>query len=312
MTRFLWIAAFGLGVCAHPGAAQTSGPSFHVDVDMVVLSFTVNDSRGRYVKDLTASDFRIVEDGITQRIKTFSAGRSRNGLSDGGTALVNSSVFVLVDTSNAMYETYPQAQDAIAGFIRSLPDGDSVAVYTFNRNLYKAVDLTNDRHQALAGLRSAALGENTALYNALLLTIRDAEKLPGNRTIVVFSNGPDDASIIGPDDVSRLAEEAGIPIYVVSTQEENPISLVAFQRLTKRTGGELYIARDWAKQESAFASIIDRWNNAYTVTYYPENTNTGFRKIDVEIIPDPAKKYRVHARPGYRPMMTVSQTRRGG
>ena len=38
------------------------------------------------------------------------------------------------------------------------------------------------------------------------------------------------------------------------------------------------------------------------MTYYPQaNPNEGFRKINVEIISDVGKKYRVSARPGYRP-----------
>jgi len=38
------------------------------------------------------------------------------------------------------------------------------------------------------------------------------------------------------------------------------------------------------------------------VTYYPQpNPNEGFRKINVEIVSDVAKKYRVRCRPGYRP-----------
>ena len=37
-------------------------------------------------------------------------------------------------------------------------------------------------------------------------------------------------------------------------------------------------------------------------TYYPAlNPNEGFRKISVEIVTDIGKKYRVRARPGYRP-----------
>ena len=51
-----------------------------------------------------------------------------------------------------------------------------------------------------------------------------------------------------------------------------------------------------------FESIREDLGNSYTVTYYPQaNENEGFRKIKVEIVGDTAKKYRVFARPGYRP-----------
>jgi hypothetical protein len=46
-------------------------PTFRVKVDMVVLSFTVQDSKGRYINGLKPSDFRISEDGIVQKVATF-------------------------------------------------------------------------------------------------------------------------------------------------------------------------------------------------------------------------------------------------
>ena len=39
-----------------------------------------------------------------------------------------------------------------------------------------------------------------------------------------------------------------------------------------------------------------------TITYYPQpNPNEGFRKINVEMVSDVGKKYRLRHRPGYRP-----------
>src|SRR5579884_1699249 len=49
-------------------------PTFRVKVDMVVLSFTVTDSKGHYINGLKPSDFRLTEDGIAQKINTFGEG----------------------------------------------------------------------------------------------------------------------------------------------------------------------------------------------------------------------------------------------
>ena len=49
-------------------------PNFRVKVDMVVLSFTVTDSKGRYVNGLKPKDFKILEDGIQQKVNTFAEG----------------------------------------------------------------------------------------------------------------------------------------------------------------------------------------------------------------------------------------------
>jgi len=298
-------------------------PTFRVKVDMVVLSFTVTDSKGRYVNGLKHADFRILEDGIVQKVATFAEGNKPplQVMDDGSTrpiltdtaaqvtegrgdAFVGTNVFVLFDTSNYMYRGFVYASDAIADFVRGLDRADSVAIYTFSRNLTRAADLTKERTDAIDGLRKAVAGDDSALYNALLLTLRDAAKVPGRKVVIVFSNGPDNGSMVAPDDVRAVAEDEGIPIYVISTSEVNkdPISSGVFRRISGRTGGKAYFAKTWQKQVEAFESIREDLGNSYTITYYPANNpNEGFRKIAVEITSDPGKKYRVRARPGYRP-----------
>ncbi|MFZ5929202.1 MAG: VWA domain-containing protein [Acidobacteriota bacterium] len=305
-------------------AQEPGRPTFRVKVDMVVLSFTVTDSKGRYVNGLRPEDFRILEDGIPQRINTFAEGNKPPlQILDDGTArplitaqadperggiatdaFVGTNVFILFDTSNYMYRGFVYASDAIADFVRGLDRADSVAVYTFSRNLTRAASLSRDRSEALQGLRKAVAGDEAALYNALLLTLRDAAKVPGRKVVIVFSNGPDSASMVAPDDVRAVAEDEGIPIYVISTSDSNkdPISTGVFRRLAARTGGKSFFARTWQKQVEAFEAIREDLGNSYTVTYYPApNPNEGFRRITVEIKSDIAKRYRVSARPGYRP-----------
>jgi VWFA-related protein len=307
-------------------------PVFRVKVDMVVLSFTVTDSKGRYVNGLKPKDFKVTEDGIAQKLATFAEGNRPplQILDDGSTkplvaeggateskpgsgpvnvearsdAFVGTNVFVLFDTSNYMYRGFVYASDAIADFVRGLDRADSVAVYTYSRNLTRASNLSRDRSDAISGLRKAVAGDDSALYNALLLTLRDAAKVPGRKVVIVFSNGPDNASMVAPDDVRAVAEDEGIPIYVISTNEVNkdPISSGVFRRISQRTGGKSYFAKTWQKQVEAFENIREDLGNSYTITYYPQpNPNEGFRKIAVEIPSDVAKKYRVRARPGYRP-----------
>ena len=296
---------------------------FKVKVDMVVLAFTVTDSKNHYVNGLKPADIRVLEDGVAQKIATFAEGSGQPlAVKEDGSvqpllggsaelpglenpdAFIGTNVFVLFDTSNFMYRSFVYAEDAIADFVRGLDRADSVAVYTFSRNLSRAAALTRDRGAAISGLRESVAGDDTALYNALLITLRDAAKIPGRKLVIVFSNGPDNASVVAPSDVSAVAEDEGIPIYVISTNEvnEDPISSAAFRRIATRTGGKAYWAQSWQKQVEAFEDIREDLGNSYTVTYYPKpNANDGFRKIAVELPGDAGKKLRVHARPGYRP-----------
>lgn len=334
MVKTLSIRSVTIGVSASIFAGcfwllaqdSTVKPTFKSKVDLVVLSFTVTDSRGRYINNLKPSDIKITEDSIKEKLSTFAEGdkpamqvmddgslkpmirqeevSTKPSLEGPTDAFVGTNVFVLFDTSNFMYKGFVYAEDAIADFVRGLDKADSVAVYTFSRNLSRAATLTRDRGDAILGLRKAVAGDDTALYNSLLLALRDAAKVPGRKVVIVFSNGPDNASMVAPDDVRVVAENEGIPLYVISTNDVNKdaISSGVFRRITSRTGGKAYWAKTWQKQVEAFESIREDLGNSYTVTYYPAaNPNEGFRKINVEIVTDTAKKYRVHARPGYRP-----------
>jgi len=330
----LTIAAVTAGLWIR--AQDQSQTTFRVKVELVVLSFTVTDQKGKYVNGLRPKDLRVFEDEIPQKLSTFAEGnhaplqvlddgetRPLRGsqvaatgpggvpdpnLVDLRTAATGTNVFVLFDTSNYMYRGFVFASDAIADFIRGLDRADSVAVYTYSRNLNRAVPLNRDRAAAIEGLRKAVAGDDSALYNCLLLTVRDAAKVPGRKVVIVFSNGPDNASMVAPDDVRAVAEDEGIPIYVISTNEvsKDAISTSIFKRISTNTGGKSYFARTWQKQVEAFESIREDLGNSYTITYYPQpNPNQGFRRIRIDLTSDAAKKYKIRARPGYRPQRGI-------
>ncbi|MBI4460868.1 MAG: VWA domain-containing protein [Acidobacteria bacterium] len=217
------------------------------------------------------------------------------------------SVFILFDTSNYMYEGFVFAQDAIAEFVRSLEGPDRVALYSYSRDLTRVVPVTEDRRQLLRGLRRTVAGDNAALYNALLLTLRDAARLSGRKMVVAFSNGPDNASMVAPENVRELAQAEGIPIYMISTREaqRDPVSTAVFERMSTSTGGKAYFARTWRQQQQAFSAIREDLAHLYALSYYPQqNPNRSWRQITVKLAGSQLKKYQVRTRTGYRPRST--------
>jgi Ca-activated chloride channel family protein len=314
-------------------AAQEGETSIRVEVDMVQLNVAVMDSKGNYVTGLKPSDFEVTEDGIPQKVATFGEGneatrrvtvaaaddklrsRSVNGASDApettselgselGSAMAGANVFILFDTSNYMYRGFVFAQDAIAEFVRSLDNPDRVAFYSYSRDLSRATTLTPDRNQVLRGVRTTVAGDDAALYNALLMTLKDAGQNTGRKVVVVFSNGPDNASMVPPEDVAELAQSKGIPIYMISTREAKlePVSSTVFKRMSAATGGEAYFAKTWREQQKAFASIRNDLAHLYSVSYYPQpNPNRGWRTITVKLKGERTRKFRIRTRNGYRP-----------
>jgi Ca-activated chloride channel homolog len=311
-------------VAVEPQDAGRGKTVLRVEVNLVLLNVAVTDAKGHYVTGLRPSDFAIVEDNIPQKIASFGEGNGpqrtvETAGEDNGTAdpaaedsrlsgqispLSGANVFVLFDTSNYMYRGFALAQDAIADFVRSLDSPERVAFYAYSRNLYRGAVLTADRDQVLRGVRSTVAGDQPALYNALLLTLRDAGQFPGRKVLVIFSNGPDESSMVTPEDIGELAQSEGIPIYVVSTQQASldPVSIGVFRQMSSATGGQAYFAKNWQDERKAFDSIRTDVGHLYGLSYYPQaNPNRGWRTIKVKLLGEAAKKYHVRTRSGYRP-----------
>jgi Ca-activated chloride channel homolog len=305
-----------------------------VNVDLVQLNVAVIDRKGNYVTGLKPSDFEIVEDTIPQKLATFEEGNqepitlqkpanptlasnpSPSSAGDSKAEATSASpqvgsaganVFILFDTSNYMYRGFVFAQDAISDFVRSLDPTSKIAFYSYSRDVARDALLTPDRSQVLRGVRSTVAGADAALYNALLLVLRDAGQYTGRKVIVVFSNGPDNASMVPPEGVGELAQSEGIPIYMISTREANkdPMSTAVFERMSASTGGQAYFAKNWQEQEKAFESVRDDLSHLYALSYYPQpNPNRGWRTITVKLAGEKGKSLRIRTRNGYRPRPT--------
>ncbi len=343
-SRILFTVGVGSGIVLLMGGApqlvpQRDSPQIHVNVVLVQLNIAVIDRKGHYISGLRPQDFAIYEDNIPEKIAWFEegdetgrkiidvagrggdAGGSKSDTPDGETTeeraqtaaeeMPGANVFVLFDTSNYMYRQFVFAQDAIAGFVRSMNGPDRIAFYSYSRDLTRGTTLTGDRAQMLRAVRSSVAGDNAALYNCLLMTVQDAAPLRGRKAIVVFSNGPDNASSVPPEDVEELAQSTGTIIYIISTEhaQTDPVSAAVFERMSKATGGKAYFARNWEEEGQAFGSIRDDLAHLYTLSYYPKpNPNRGWRRITVRLVNPKSRKYRVRTRDGYRLLQQPRET----
>ena len=315
-------------------AAQDDPTHLRVNVVLVQLNVAITDEKGNYVTGLRPEDFSVTEDKIPQKISTFEesvesghspmeAVRRDHGGNASAKAdnedpaaqpppdaagitisrLTDASVFILFDTSNYMYRSFVFAQDAIADFVRSMDQSSKVAFYSYSRNLSRATALSGDHFRVVSGVRSTVAGDDAALYNSLLLTVKDAAPLKGRKAIVVFSNGTDNASSVPPEDVAELAQSTGTIIYIISTRQaqEDPISAAAFERMSRVSGGKAYFAKNWREEKDAFASIKEDLVHLYTLSYYPQaNPNRGWRSIKVKLNGKDLQKYHIRTRDGYR------------
>lgn len=299
-----------------PLLAQQPAPEFRVDVDVVNLLATVQDSRGAPVSGLTREDFRLEEEGIPQQIRYF-ARQSEQPLTIG----------LLIDTSFSQRRLLDGERAAARALFGTLlrPDQDQAFVVSFDvaaRLLSPASGSPERLNAALAMLRAPRSQteyprsrapkptSGTRLYDAVELASKEVLRGRGGRkALVVISDGVDNGSTATLDEAIRHAQQADAVIFGIryfdalaygplegrATSGPSNQGVPQLTRLTNDTGGRLLEAGD--DLPSAFRRLEAELRNQYSIGYVPEPAAAkGYRRIRLTVTrPD----LEVRTREGY-------------
>ena len=199
------------------GAAAQDGDRpafrFRTGVDLINVSATVTDRRGRFVSGLDKDDFLVYEDGMLQTLTHFSRER------------VPVSLGIVLDTSGSMEgERMAAARSALDRFLFDLLGADDeFFLYRFNYQPRLVHDWTNDPDRvsrALGGIRPRG---GTALYDAVADAVVMAEQgRHRKKAVVVISDGNDTNSEIRVRDLQRLIRETEVMVYAIGIDGPGP------------------------------------------------------------------------------------------
>jgi len=266
------------------------GALFRASSNLVEVYATVTDSRGRYIDDLTAKEFSIVDGGHSQAITAF----------ENHTASV--SVALLFDTTGSMEAALPALKSAALHLLDELRPDDTVAVYGFNDRVAELQSFTTDKISAKrAVLRAHATG-STALYDALLRVNHDLAARPGKKVIIVFTDGDDNSSMLTADDVIKSAKTRGVPIYTIAEGEAlgSPELLDQLANMARATGGRPFVVHRLSDIAPVFQKVSEDLMHGYLLAFQPhESDDKGWHAIKVVL--SAAKGHQIRAREGYYP-----------
>jgi Ca-activated chloride channel homolog len=239
---------------------------FSGSVNEVILPVTVTDEKGKFVSNLVAKDFRVLDEGRPQRINFFSHTEKQPIV-----------VGFLVDQSNASKIHWTKYQDAILELVWHLLPGDkryTGYLISYSNTADILVNTTFDSDKIADKVRKMKPGGGAALFDAIYLacTRRDlvkGEPYEPRRVIVIVGDGHDTASKHTRDEVLELAQRNLVTIYGVSTMafgfanEEQE----TLERMTRDTGGHVeYPLNALYKDVSGYLSNpSDEGNYALTV-----------------------------------------------
>ena len=307
---------------------------FRTGVELINVTATVTDSRGRFVPGLTQNDFMVYEDGELQTITHFSNER------------VPVSLGIVLDTSGSMEgEKMQAASDALDRFLFDLLDpGDELFLYRFSYQPSLVHGWTTNREGLSRSMRQIRPRGGTALYDAVADAVVMAEEgRHRKKAVVVISDGNDTNSETAIRDVQQLIKESEVLVYAIGIdghgrsratigrprsvpiplpfpipggrrgrppgpspwpggggragRTDDRVNVSALRDLTDDSGGRTEIVRDAQDLDVATAGVADELSKQYYLAYpAPGHADGRWHSIDVEVR---NTRDRVRARRGY-------------
>jgi VWFA-related protein len=290
--------------------AQQQEPTFKSGVDLVPISATVRDRRGRVVTSLTSADFEVRDNGERRPIIDFQVDNSGP-----------ITIAALLDVSGSMRigPKMALASQVIKRLTVAIQDGKSeLGLFTFDSGLHESLPFTTTPNRIDEALTEARPFGSTSLYDAIAETARrlQARSAP-RRAIVVLTDGADTSSTLSPAEVSAIASSIDVPVYVIVTvspmdraQQLEPAiirigpSSADLSDLAAWTGGDLLWATAAEETTLRADQILSELRHQYLIAI--ESAPHGeWRPIDVRVRD---RALTVRARSGYFSRNTAAIT----
>jgi VWFA-related protein len=312
----------------HPPKNPPAVGNFSVTKDVALVTVPVMvtaNSSGQFIPNLKEGNFRVMEDGVPQKINTFNVTQAPI------------TAVLLVEFADIPRPFLYDTLTAAYSFTHLLKPQDWVAVMYYDLRPHILTDFTQDKRQVEGALNELRVPgfRDTNLYDALSDAIDRLERIEGRKYVVLISTGRDTFSRLTYDQMlKRIKGTKDITIFAMSTgrayrewmearssrfetstldmdflQADNEMNTFA-----KLTGGRAYFPRFQGEFPDDFQDMASSIRNQYVLTYRPTNPalDGTYRKLKVEVV-DPETgaplklvdqkgknlKYTIVAREGY-------------
>ena len=274
------------------------------DHPQLSLDVAVFDFHGRAVTNLKRSDFDLLEDGVPQKISSFTPVDTPYN------------VLLLIDCRDGMRDRLSLLTGALSRFTNELRPGDRMEIAVFGSEVHVVLDWNSERSGEIH-LGDNPVCKNTDLYGALDWSTKEVLKVSGRRSVIVFSNGYQTEihrqemqvngvkvqQIVPPvkdtefQRILKNAREGGTPFYFIAVDTDfNPGSQDAgsvqdLQQLRARveqvaevSGGRIVFPRESSEVVPLFLQIGRELGAFYSLSFTPQhNRDNNYHTIDVRV-----------------------------
>lgn len=242
---------------------SSPGSSEEVEVNLVQVYVVATDRQGEPVADLGVDDFRIRLGGEPQEIQRFAYADE-----------VPLELALVIDTSPSMWPLMPDTRKAAARFLTQVvTDEDRALVIDFDTRPRVARPLTGDLGDllnSLGGLEAEQQG-TTALYDSVIFAALELPRGQQRKAIVLLTDGDDYRSRFSLGRAIDTAQQAGVPVYVVSLagiqDPRRQFRRTDLDTLTGETGGEAYYLAQVGELGPTYAKIARELRSQYLLAF---------------------------------------------
>lgn len=255
------VCAFALGVgvaltvAPRVPAQQRANVRIVANVELVQIPVVVFDAQGAVATGLHKSDFRVVEDGVEQKI--LHCERERFPVS----------FVILADVSSSMTGKIPFVQEAALSLVAPPEDAplekqsqypDEFSVLGIETRARLLVPFTSDQTdlQRRIPLLLSPTNGSTALFDGIYFGVTTANQHATNehRAVIIISDGGDNHSRYSLYQTKKLLEEADVPVFAVMAGPSFEWPSIPFTQEKKRS--RFPPTERGSAQQSPFPSIM--------------------------------------------------------
>ena len=295
---------------------EAGGYVIHQNVDEVLLSVTVLDSKDHLVTTLAGNDFKVSEDGVPQKVTVF---RHED---------LPVSLGILVDDSGSMQSKRAAVTKAALDLVRLLNPQDETFIVNFAEQPYLDQDFTSDITKLNEGLNHIESRGGTALYDAVSASA-DHMAQTAKRTrqvLLIITDGVDNDSSSSLEETVRRVQDLGGPVvYAVGLlfeqDQKDPDKKLAMPRdetrearralnlLARETGGVAYFPKSLDQIDSVMAEVAKDVRSQYFLGYHSTRAPElgGYRTVKVDVSAKGYGHLSVRTRTGYYPKKTPTK-----
>lgn len=257
------------------------------DVKVVLVPVTVTDELNRPITDLPKEQFRVLEDGVEQKITSFF-------WEDGPVSLG-----LLFDSSGSMKNRIVASVSALKQVFQTTIPGDEFFLVQFSDDVRMLSGFTSEPEAIYQRLGVVRPGGWTALLDAVALATNEMKYARNHRkALLILSDGNDNNSRFSESEIRPRVMEADVRIYAIALSYRPRL----LQRLAEDTGGKVLVAQNTNELPEIVERLSAEIRSQYLLGYSPRNDtrNGKYRTVKIELLqPAGTPLFRASWRHGY-------------